>query len=219
MRPGDAFIEEEIPAIQRSLFPNTLRAAYNAVEDLVKETPFLQCPPAQIAVGHLYAWAIDFSVSQLIQSGQWQVEGYDWPYFEKPTGKYLRVFTKLLIITISQLPDTSRQPRHAEFRANAVYDEQIPLILLPGEKDLSTFNHQRLMLVHGYHKLDFIHFVMPNPEKKPAWLGASRNLLAEIHDISANLTPAEGPKEVEPLTIKEQTIKEQIKKQMRDHGS
>jgi hypothetical protein len=215
MRPGDTFIEDEIPALQRSAFPKALSAAYSAVDDLIGETRFLQCPPAKLARGHLIAWAVDFAVSQLIESGQWQVEGYDWPWFNKPTGKYLRVFTKHATLSLSQLPDTSKQPRHAEFRANAMYDEQMPLLLLPGEKELSTADRQRLLLVHGYHKLDFIHFVMPNPEKKPAWLGASPNVLEEIHIVNSDLTPVEGPDRVAAPTLK---IKEELKKQIHDHG-
>jgi hypothetical protein len=214
LRPGDDFIEAEIPTIHRSLFPKVLAAAYKAVDELVKETPFLQCPPAKIADGHLVAWAVDYGVSRLIESGQWPVEGYEWASFKKPTGKYLRIFTKRSIISISQLPDFSQQPRYAEFRANAVYDEQVPLFLLPGERDLSSFKHQRLLLVHGYHKLDFIHFVMPNPEMKPAWLGDSGNLFKEIYIVDSNLTPAEGPGQVAMPTIKEE-----IKRQIRDHAS
>jgi len=215
MRPGDIFIEEEVSAIQRTVFPQALSSAYAAVDDLVRETPFLQCPPVKIAGGHLVAWAVDFAVSQLIESGQWQVEGYEWAWFNKPTGKYLRVFTKRAVLSVSQLPDTSKQPRHAEFRSNSKFDEQIPLFLLPGEKELSTMDRQHLLLVHGYHKLEFIHFVMPNPEKKPAWLGASPNVLMEIHIAGPNLTPAEGPERSATPTIK---IKEELKKQIHDNG-
>jgi hypothetical protein len=216
MRPGDIFIEEEIPAIHRANFPKAICDAYKAVDALVAETPFLQCPPAKQADGHLVTWAVDFAVWQLIETGKWPVEHYDWAWFKKPTGRYLRIFTKRSIVTISQLADDSQQPRHAEFRANAAYDEQIPLLLLPGEKELIISGRTHLLLAHGHQNLQFIYLAMPNPEKKPAWLGRSSNLINEIHDISANLSPAEGPKEIDEQTI---NIKEQLKKQLRDHGS
>jgi hypothetical protein len=215
MRPGDIFIEEEVTVIERSLFPKALSAAYAAVDDLISETPFLQCPPVKLAKGHLVTWAVDFAVSQLIEAGQWQVEGYEWAWFKKPTGRYLRVFTKRAILSVSQLPDTSQQPRHAEFRVNAGFDEQIPLFLLPGERELTTSDRQRLLLVHGYHKLEFLHVVMPNPEKKPAWLGASPNVMTEIHVSNSNVTPEEGPERIAAPTLK---IKEELKKQAHDHG-
>jgi hypothetical protein len=215
MTPGDTFIEEEIPPVQRAIFPKALTNAYKAVRDLIKETPFLQCPPAEYAChGHLITWAVDFAVHQLIENGQWQCEGYDWPYFSKPTGRYLRIFTKRAVISVSQLCDSTQQPRYADFRSNARFDQQMTLFLLPGEKELSASDRQRLLLVHGHRQLNFIHFVMPNPEKNPAWLGCSPNILKEIHDVSTNLVPAEGPKEIDAPTIKEQ-----LKKRLRDHGS
>ena len=212
MSPGDEFIEQQVPLVHRALLPKPFSAAYAAVEDLVREVPFLQCPPAKLARGHLTAWAVDFAVSQMIESGSWTVEGYDWPWFAKPTGKYLRIFTKDAILTINQLPDTVHRPRYADFRENDGYSEQISLF--PEEKNLGDKRRPHLLLLHGYHSLDFINIAMPNKEKYPVWLGMSKNVLQEIHDISVDLVPAEGPKTVSPGTIKEE-----LKKKIHDnHG-
>lgn len=214
MKTGDDYIEQEVPLLDRVIFPQVAAAAYKAVEDLVSETPFLQCPPAVLARGHLNAWAMDFGFSQLIESGRWKVEGYDWAWFNRPTGKYLRIFTKKSIMTISQLPDTSHQPRQADFRENDGYDPQAKLALFPDEKDLTSIKRPHLLLVHGYHKLDFIHVAMPNPNKQPVWLGLSKNILEEMHEIDTLLMPTEGPAVAPTITIKEH-----LKKEIRDnHG-
>lgn len=214
MKTGDVFIEQEVPLPDRALFPQAFGAAYRAVEELISDTPFLQCPPAQLAKGHLVAWAVDFAVCQLIESGRWKVEGFEWDWFTKPTGKYLKIFTKRAILTVNQLVDTSCQPRPADFRENDGYDPQAKLALYPDEKDLTSIRRPHLLLIHGYHKLDFIHVAMPNPEKQPVWLGLSRNILDDLHDINSQVAPPEGP-----IVAPSISIKEQLKKTIRDdHG-
>ena len=213
MKDADLFIDEEVPQVDRMLFPKTFKSAYDAVDELVADTPFLQCPTAALARGHLKAWAVDFGVSQLIESGQWKVEGYDWGWFGGNTGRYLRVFTKSSVLTVSQLADKFHQPRDADFRSNGAFDPQTPLFLLPGEKDFVSRKRPHLLLIHGYHKLEFIHVAMPNPDKSPVWFGITNNLLFEIHTVSSGLAPAEGPSEA-PVP----TIKEQLKKHIRDNG-
>jgi len=211
---ADEFIDVEIPKEIRMLFPKHFQSAYDAVNDLVDETPFLKCPPAIMAKGHLVAWAIDFSISQLIESGQWRVD-YEWSKYARPTGKYLRIYPPKSILTVSQCQNILEQPRKAIFRANAAFDNQPRLSLFPKEKDFSE-NGKRpaLLLLHGYQKLEFIHIAVPNPARKPAWFGMTNNLLNELRDVSAELTPTEGPE-----TVSAPTIKEHLKKQLRDHAT
>ncbi len=117
----------------------------------------------------------------------------------------ISAFTKRSTVTVSQLVDDRSKLRHAEFRANGAYDEQIPLLLLPGEKELIAKGRTHLLLAHGHQKaMKVYYFAMPNP-KKPRLPGRPANLMTEIHDISANLTPVEGPKETP--TIKQLTSK------------
>jgi hypothetical protein len=208
---ADDFINEELPASDRALFPKQFAAAYKAASDLIKSTPFLKCPPVQMAAGHITAWAVDFAISQLIESGQWKVEHYEWPHFKNRTGQYLRIQTKKSVLTINQLADTSEQPRKAVFRTNAAYDNQ--LFLMPPEVP-SIAGKPHILLIHGYKDLRFIHAAMPNPEKAPAWLGMTRNLLDEIRVVGADLVPSEGPEEAATLTIKEA-----LKKRIKDHGA
>jgi hypothetical protein len=213
MKNAEQFINQEVTETDRAFFPNAFKAAYAAVTDLVSQTPFLKCPPASLARGHLKAWAIDFAISQLIEAGKWKVEGYDWAWYNRKTGKYLRVFTKEAVITVNQIADKCKQPRSAEFRANGAYDPQETLFLLPNEKNFASIKRPLLLLIHGYHDLSFIHLAMPNPEKIPAWFGMSKNILTEVQDVSSGLAPAEGPS-----TVQIPTIKEQLRKKIKDHG-
>lgn len=203
MADASKFIDAEITPATRAMFPKACRQAYDAVDQWVQENKWLTIPTVQ--KGHLRAWAVDFALTQLMESGVWPVRRYEWADFTRPTGKYLKIFTTNAILTVSQLADASSQPRRAVFRQNAAFNNQ-PFLFAEFAPEMPE-DIPHLILSHGYQELAFIQVGMPHPEDKNSWLASTPNILSEIHDASSDLAPPEAIG-VEPvLKIKQQLAK------------
>jgi hypothetical protein len=207
----EEFVESEILPTDRALIVPTGRRAYAAARNLMQETGFLQTPAAEIsAFGHLVAYAMDFAFEGLIKSGRWNFD-FSWRAFQRPTGKHLCIFTKNAVLTISQLIEADKQPRRAEFRENYKFANQA--FLFPElEPEFDPSDKPHMILGHGYHTMRFAHLGIPSPEHRETWLYQSKNLVNMIHDATDDVAP------VEEAVDEQLTLKEQIKRHVRDNG-
>ena len=210
MADATQFINEEVPPQYRAFLPKTHQQAYDAVDQWLQENKWLSVPTVQ--PGHLRAWAVDFALVQLIEAGGWPVQKYEWASFTRPTGKYLKIFTKNAVLTISQLADPDAQPRSAVFRQNAAFNNQ-PFLFPEFAPEISE-DLPHLIITHGYQQLNFIRIGMPHPEDKTAWLGSTPNILDELREVSSELAPPEAV-DIEPVL----TIKSELKKRAEGNAS
>jgi hypothetical protein len=210
----EAFVNDQIPTRHLALFPQCFRNAYAAVEALAKDEPILQVTSARINRGHLRTWAVETGVERLITSGQWPVD-FSWASFARPTGKYLRVRLADSTMTVCQVKRHKKVPRPAAYRTNNILNNSPFLDLDPSfeqENEIRGLPH--LILVHGYHNLDFIHLGLPHPNAgRAGYIYQSQNLLLMPHVIASDLPVPEAPDANPEIEL----LKEQLKKWRRDN--
>lgn len=186
-KPKD-FIDSEFPIRYRSLIPAALKVAYNAVEEIYKDTPLLSIPSAKYGKGDLIAYSVDFYLEGLLKSGQLPFD-YSWASYERETGKYLQIRLPTATLSISQVPRANAVPRDAMFRNNAAFNNQL---LLPGfEEDNQVYGLPHLILTHGYQDLTFAHIGLAHPTQR-SWLSHTPNLMQMPHPVSSSLPAEEG---------------------------
>ena len=208
------FLKDQFPIHQQVLLPPVVKAAYTAVADLVRDTPFLRVPSATFNLGRVLTWAVDHAVENLIQSGQWEVD-YRWRTFGSPqaTGSYIEIRFSHSKMTISQTPDSSRQPRNVHFRENArlFNSPLLPFAELKNER--SVTGRPSLLLIHGHKELSFLHVAMPHAVRRHVYICKTANLLTLPQEVIQTGPP------VEDTTFRNTlTLKAQIEKWLRDNA-
>ncbi len=209
------FLKDQFPVRQQVLLPPVVKAAYSAVADLVHDTPFLQIPSATYNRGRMLTWAVDHAVENLIRSGRWNVD-YRWRTFGSPkaTGSYLEIRFSHSKMTISQIADSSVQPRNVHFRENArlFNSPLLPFEELKNESPVTVTGRPSLLLIHGYQELSFLHAAMPHAVRRRAYICKTANLLTLPQEVTQTGPP------VEDTTFRNTiTLKTQIEKWLRDN--
>lgn len=204
---ASAFLRDQIPVSQQILLPPVFKAAYSAVESLVKDTPFLKVPSATFNRGRVITWAVDHAVENLIKSGQWSVD-YRWVAFgsPKPTGKYIEILLPESRITISQVADPSKQPRNVHFRENARLFNT-PFLFEEMDEERVITGRPSFLLVHGHQDLNFLHFGFPHAVRKYGYICRTINLLTLPQEVPQPGPPAEDTSWQDTMTLKNQIQK------------
>lgn len=215
---AELFLLQQIPAKYRRLIPPKLKVAYAAVDEHVKNNPFLQVPSAADNRGRLVSWAVDYAVMGLIDSQEWPVD-YRWQLFAKPTGRYLEIILPHSTLSISQVAFWQDQPRDVEFRRNARLSNH--QFNLPGFEDDADEDHEAangrisLLLVHGYRQLEFAHLGVPNAAHGSGYIYQTPNLMRLMHEAA----PPEAPPPESAVDVDElMSLKEQIERWQKDNG-
>ncbi|HLG54443.1 MAG TPA: hypothetical protein VI485_03870 [Vicinamibacterales bacterium] len=207
-----AFLSDQIPVKHQVLLPPVFRSAYNAVNALANDTPFLKVPSAIFNRGRMVTWAVDYAIENLIQSGRWNVD-YRWATFGSPkvTGKYIEIILPQSRMMISQISDPTRQPRNVGFRENArVFNS--PFLFKEMDEDRIT-GRPSFLLVHGHQELSFLHIGIPHATRRYGYICTSTNLLNLPHEVVAPGPPAEDTSFNDTMTLKDQ-----IERWLKDHG-
>lgn len=205
------FLNDQITPAQRSLIPTTLRQAYAAAEKVAKENPILDVISAQDQRGRVRSWAVDLAFEKLIKTGQWPFD-YAWAWFNKPTGRYLRIRTEAATLSISLVDDPSKPPRHVKFRQNNAFGNMQTLFPEINES-LKIEGLPGFVLAHGHKEPEFAHLGMTHPKKRE-WLYRTANLMKTPHAIEDDLPPVEAEDEEAILSLKQE-----IEKWSRDNGN
>lgn len=208
MDRAEAFIFDQIPLVQRTMIPATLKTAYAAAAAHIADTPMLNVPSVQ--PGRIVQWAVDFGFAKLLESGQWSAN-HRWSYFEQPTGRYLEIIFPYSVLTISQVSDPKKQPRDVVFRENKRLDNSG--WLFHEMRDTDTAGVPHILLVHGHQTLNFAHLGIPNPDHAKGYIWRSPNLMLMPHEVTAPEPPPEDT-DIEAVM----TLKEEIDKWRRDNG-
>ena len=211
--PG-SFLEDQFPKRYWPLIPTTLKGAYSAANDLVRDEPILQIESALDNRGRLISWATDLAFKRLIDTGQLPFD-YRWKPFAQPTGCYLEIRLSHSVVSISQVADAKKQPRSVRFRENGRMSNE-PFFDLPefeDEQDVKGLPH--FLLVHGYQSLEFAHLTVPHPLHHRHYRHRTSNLLNMPHEISSTVADVEDTDIDFDAT---ELLKEEIEKWQRDHG-
>jgi hypothetical protein len=197
--PAEQFADDEVPDSIRPLFPSALRRAYSAADITIERDPYLATPGAKYQRGDLIMLAASYEFQQLVANGSLPNFDGSWQYFARPTGKHFVMLTNRARITLNQVEDPKKKPRHAVFRNNYAelnerglfddVDEDIQRAREEAERD----GERRLLhILHGYQSLDFAHIAYPHPARNKH-MYRSPNLMRVPHEIASDLPPAEGP--------------------------
>jgi len=178
------FVDFEFPAAIRAQVPAALRAAYVAVSTLYQTDQIFQARSAIVGKGHVVGWAVDRQFERLIEIGKLP---YDcrWVSFEKPTGQYLQIRLGASTMSISQLPEPTALPRHADFRHNRALNNApfLDLREFDDEREISGLPH--LILGHGYQELTFAQVGVLHPNaQRFGWIYRTPNLLELPHVVA-----------------------------------
>lgn len=201
---ADIFINDQIPFAQRALIPATLEQAYRAANELAKDSPILSVESAKANMGRLRSWAVDLAFQRLIDTGQWQFD-YDWAYFQKPTGKYLRIRFESSIMSISYVADSTKPPRKVGFRTNNAFGNPVLSLWSEYDDDIQVEGLPSFILVHGHgSRPQFAHIGLPDPVKQE-WLYKAADLMSLPYDatIDPQIPPVEAADEEALLSLKE----------------
>lgn len=212
MTEAEAFLLDQIPLKLRTMIPQTLKMAYDAVSAHIVETPFLNVPSAQDNRGRLVQWAVDYGFQKLVESGQWPFE-MRWRPFEVPTGRYLEIRASHSVLTISQVEDPQQQPRNVHFRANKRLNNQRWISGLPNPEGNGTNGLPHVLLVHGHQTLNFSHLGIPNEVHARGYLFRTPNLMLMPHAVTTQEPPVEQT-DIDAVM----TLKQEIDKWRRDNG-
>lgn len=214
MTSPEDFLKDQLPLRVWPVIPRTLRTAYAAIDDLVKDTPILQIESATDNKGRFISYAVDFGVRRAIESGALPCE-YRWCNFTKPTGRYLELRFSHSTASISQVADSERQPRNVAFRENARLKNQGVFDLPEFEDEKRIVGVPHFFLIHGHQSLNFAHWGLPSATSPSRYTWLSRNLMKLPHEIESELPPAEDTDiDLDELSL----IKEDIERWRRDHG-
>lgn len=208
---AERFLFDQIPVVNRSLIPATLKTAYAAVRLLVQQEPILQVASAEDNRGRLISWGVDLAFERLIKTGQWRVE-YNWKEFAKPTGRYLEIRLSHSVLSISQISNPKQQPRNVVFRENArLQNNQFLFPWMTGHQEVSGLPH--FLLTHGHQELRFAHIAIPCAEHGRGYLYKTPNLLMMPHEVTGDEPEPEFTDKAAIITLKEE-----IEKWQRDNG-
>ncbi|MGB8277805.1 MAG: hypothetical protein WCF20_07730 [Methylovirgula sp.] len=214
MTSPEDFLKDQLPVRFWPVIPRTLRTAYAAIDDLVKDTPILQIESAVDNKGRLVSFGVDFALRRAIESGALPCD-YRWRDFAKPTGRYLELRFSHSTASISQVADPERQPRNVVFRENGRLNTQ-------GVFDLAEFDDEKrivgaphFLLVHGHQSLNFAHWGLPSATSRSRYTWLSRNLMRLPHEIESELPPPEDTDvDLDELNL----LKEDIERWRKDNG-
>jgi len=215
VQKAEALIRDQIPPAQWSVFPTILRTAYQAADDLMRDSPILQIESARDNRGRIVSFAVDFGVKRAIENGSLNCD-YRWAFFEKPTGRYLELRFSHSTASISQVQYAHRQPRNVVFRENARLRNQGVLDLPGVEEDSSVSGLPHFYLVHGYQNLTFAHLALPSVDSQTCYEWRSPNLMLLPHQIEAG-RPAPEDTDFDPDELA--SLKEEIERWRRDNGN
>lgn len=211
--PSD-FVQDQFSKRYWSEVPTILRTAYRSVDELVKDTPWLQIPSAEDNRGRLVSHAVDFGFSRAIERGAIACD-FRWAPFAQPTGRYLELRFSHSTASISRVADPMRQPRNVVFRENARLRTQLVFDLPEMKDDLQVIGAPHFLIVHGYKSLDFAHIGVPASDSKSKYLWRSENLMNLAHKIPDERPPAEDTDvNLDELNL----LKEDIERWRRNNG-
>ena len=202
------FLNEQFPLSTQTRIVSALKKAYRAIDQLVDDIPLLQVTSAQFNHGRLKSWASDYYIEALLKDGLLPYE-YRWEYFDKPTGKFLRIHLPDARLIISQVSCSYAPPRFANFRANAILDNQpflFPEMEMERQKTLGT---PTFILVHGHKDLSFVRIGLPHPSQQ-AYIFQTDNLLKMPHIIEADKPQPEAMDTEGLVTLKEEIFKQLV---------
>lgn len=201
-----AFLDDQLSPELRSQIPVTIRQAYKAADDLIKDQPILEVSSARSNHGRIRSWAMDLAFERLITTGCWPFD-YSWEYFEKPTGKYLQIRLGSSLMSMSLVADPKYVPRRVQFRANNALGNPAPFLFDEMNHDYEVNGLPNFILVHGHKKPDFAHIGMPHPENR-TWLDKTGNLMTLLHNIKdEDVPPIEAEDQEAVLTLKDDILK------------
>jgi hypothetical protein len=181
MDPAQAFLLDQIPVPQRAVIPTTLKSAYDAFKQLVKDEPILNVESARQNWGRFIQFSVDLAFERLVESGRWG-QGCTWKSFSKPTGRFLEVAFSHSTLTISQVADPTKQPRDVGFRENLRTRSQMCMEFIKDDEPPSGPIH--ILLLHGHQELTFAHLAIPEPEIRRGFQTRTGNLLAMPHEVT-----------------------------------
>jgi hypothetical protein len=206
---SEHFLNDQFPLLEQTLLIPALKNAYKTVDELIKSEPFLQVPSALFNHGRLKSWASDFYIEKLLKTGYLPYE-YSWENFDKPTGKFLQIHLPSSKLIISQVALPKKPPRHANFRSNAAFNNQ--LFLFPDMENEKKLGEPTFLLVHGHQDLSFVHIGLPHPNQE-SYLFQTANLLRVPHVVNAEKALIEAVN-FEPVV----TLKEEIARRLRENN-
>ena len=201
-----AFLDDQLSPELRRLIPSTIKQAYKAADDLIRDQPILEVSSAKSNHGRLRSWATDLAFERLITTGRWPFD-YSWEYFEQPTGKYLQIRLGSSLMSVSLVADPKYAPRRVQFRANNALGNPAPFLFDEMNHDYEVNGLPSFILVHGHKQPDFAHIGMPHPEKR-IWLDKTGNLMRLLHDAKTeDVPPVEAEDQEAVLTLKDDILK------------
>jgi len=214
MNQAEAFLLDQVPMVTRSLIPTTLKTAYSAAVAHVQETPFLNVPSAKDNCGRIIAWAVDFGFQKLIESGQWSAD-YRWQPFASPTGRYLEIILSHSVVTISQVCNSSKQPRDVKFRKNKRLNNQGCLDIAGFCSENKIIGLPHILLLHGHRTLNFAHLGVPNESHTEGFIYKTANLMLMPHEVP--ITHEAPVEDTDYDSV--MTLKEEIDRWRKDNGA
>jgi hypothetical protein len=201
---AEAFLLDQVSLAQRSLIPATLKTAYVAAMEAIKEQPIFNVPSAVDNWGRIIQWSVDREFERLAQSGRWPFD-YVWRRFERPTGSYLEILPSHCIITISQVADPKKQPRDVRFRENKRLSGQAWLAGLPKpDDDAASSGLPHVLLLHGHQELHFAHLGLPRGAHQDGFHYQTPNLMLTPHAVVQPELPVEDTDYEAVMTLKEE---------------
>lgn len=192
------FIESEIPGHFLGYLPKLFADGHALAATVIAENPILQVPSLQ--TGDIRGAAIDWLVSKHIAEACYPGIIFEFRWFHKPTGKYLRIQTPNANVTINHLAHPSLVPRRAEFRRQARQWNQPELFAHYEEERRSFTDKAHLSLIYGDQKLEFM-FLGAMHAKRAVWLDSPIDLLARPH-VASVPDDYEGVNPEIPLKLK-----------------
>ena len=214
MLTTEGFVKDQFPLKYWPIIPTVLKTAYAAVDDNIKNTPFLNVESAKTNKGRLIAYAVDYGLERAIQNGSLNCD-YRWKSFAKPTGHFLELRFSHSTASVSQVAEAAKPPRSVVFRENARLRNQGVFDFPEFQDELELAGVPHLLLVYGHQQLNFSHICVPSPLSKTDYVWRSRNLMDMVHE---EIKP-EGPEpENTDIDLDELgLLKEDIDRWRRDH--
>jgi len=209
------FVDDQFPLKLRPLIPKTLKTAYRAAGDIIKNNPLLSVAVTRGERGRIIQWAVDFGFERLIETGALPFDK-SWEYYGGRSGRYLAIRPQHSVITISQVANPDRQPRDVRFRQNARV-HNAPFFDFPEFSDENEFTGEpHILITHGYQNLNFSHLCMPENLHHKGYTYRSGNLMNMPHEVELDGPPPEDTDiDFESLEL----LKEDIERYRRDYGS
>ncbi|MBO9135522.1 hypothetical protein J5289_01500 [Rhizobium sp. B230/85] len=211
----EIFVKSQFPATYWSTVPTILKSAYAAVDDLFKDTPFLEAKSAEENRGRFITYAVDFGFERAIKSGTFDCD-YRWKEFARPTGRYLELRFSHSTASVSQVSDPVCQPRAVVFRENARLRTQAIFPFAELEKEMEVSGLPHFLFIHGHQTLEFAHIGVPSATSNTKFSWRSPNFMKMPHAIGNpdEVKPEDTDYDLDAVNL----IKEDIEKWIRDNG-